>query len=124
MDTIFNLHDWIGANRAHGTEVKNCEENQHRLLQIRTDVSGGVASKNLNHLSPHMQAGALMAFDKEVDNVEDIQGRPGEEKDHADTHQNPKGSSKVRACVYLGHYEYEFFYVIVMSSTLNDIKYT
>ena len=49
-----------------------------------------------------MQAGALMAVDKEVDNVEDIQGRPGEEEDHADTHQNPKGSSKVRICVYLG----------------------
>ena len=94
MDTIFNLHDWIGANRAHGAEVKNCEENQHRLLQIRTDVS-----KKSNHLSPHMQAGALMAVDKEVDNVEDIQGRPGEEEDHADTHQNPKGSSKVRICI-------------------------
>ena len=88
MDTIFNLHDWIGANRAHGTEVKNCEENQHRLLQIRTDVSGGVASKH-QKLGPHMQAGALMAVDKEVDNVEDIQGRPGEKEDHADTHQNP-----------------------------------
>ena len=98
MDTIFNLHDWIGANRAHGTEVKNCEENQHRLLQIRTDVSGGVASKH-QKLGPHMQAGALMAVDKEVDNVEDIQGRPGEEEDHADTHQNPKGSSKVRICI-------------------------
>ena len=58
-----------------------------------------------------MQAGALMAVDKEVDNVEDIQGRPGEKEDHADTHQNPKGSSKVR--MYSLGNEYEFFYVMV-----------
>ena len=69
------------------------------IVSCRSEQMWAVVSKNLNHLDPHMQAGALMAVDKEVDNVEDIQGRPGEEEDHADTHQNPKGSSKVRICI-------------------------
>ena len=59
------------------------------IVSCRSEQMWAVVSKNLNHLDPHMQAGALMAVDKEVDNVEDIQGRPGEEEDHADTHQNP-----------------------------------
>ena len=32
------LHDGVGANRAHGKEVKNCEEDQHCLLD-RYDLS-------------------------------------------------------------------------------------
>ena len=37
----------------------------------------------------HMKTGPLVAVDKEIDNVEDVQGRPGEEEDHAHAHQNP-----------------------------------
>ena len=37
-----------------------------------------------------METGPLMAIDKEVDNVEEIQGSPREEEEHAYTHQNPE----------------------------------
>ena len=37
----------------------------------------------------HMKTGPLVAVDKQIDNVEDVQGRPGEEEDHAHAHQNP-----------------------------------
>ena len=37
----------------------------------------------------HMKTGPLVAVDKQIDNVEDVQGRPGEEEDHAHTHQDP-----------------------------------
>ena len=37
-----------------------------------------------------MQTGPLMAIDEEVDNVEEVQGSPGEEEEHAHTHQNPE----------------------------------
>ena len=37
-----------------------------------------------------METGPLMAINKEVDNVEEIQGSPGEEEEHAHTHQNPE----------------------------------
>ena len=37
----------------------------------------------------HMKTGPLVAVDKEIDNVEDVQGRPREEEDHAHAHQNP-----------------------------------
>ena len=36
-----------------------------------------------------MKTGPLVAVDKQIDNVEDVQGRPGEEEDHAYAHQNP-----------------------------------
>ena len=39
--------------------------------------------------NPHMQTGPLVAIDEEVDDVEEVQGRPGEEEQHAHTHQNP-----------------------------------
>ena len=37
-----------------------------------------------------METGPLMTIDKEVDNVEEIQGSPREEEEHAHTHQNPE----------------------------------
>ena len=39
--------------------------------------------------NPHMQTGPLVTIDEEVDDVEEVQGRPGEEEQHAHTHQNP-----------------------------------
>ena len=29
-----SLHDWVGADRAHGKEVEDCEEDQHCLLKL------------------------------------------------------------------------------------------
>ena len=38
----------------------------------------------------HMQTGPFVAIDKEVNDVEEVQGSPGEEEEHADAHQNPE----------------------------------
>ena len=40
--------------------------------------------------NPHMQTGPLVTIDEEVDDVEEVQGRPGEEEQHAHTHQDPE----------------------------------
>ena len=40
--------------------------------------------------NPHMQTGPLVTIDEEVDDVEEVQGRPGEEEQHTHTHQNPE----------------------------------
>ena len=59
--------------------------NTSRNISITTSRKSSKKS-----FASHMETGPLMAIDKEVDNVEEIQGSPGEEEEHAHTHQNPE----------------------------------
>ena len=112
MDTIFNLHDWIGANRTHGTEVKNCEENQHRLLQIRTDVSGGVASTNQIILVLTCRLVPSWPLTKRSTMLKIFKGAQEKKKIMLTPIRILKDHQRSEYVSTLGN-EYEFFYVMV-----------
>ena len=96
------LHDGVGADRAHGKEVENCEEDQHCLLKDTicqnwgsnktNNVNPTTINKNASSARIDLCSRIFAGLDQEVDDVEDVEGSPREEEHNAHTNQDSERS--------------------------------
>ena len=66
-----------------------------------------------------MQTGALVAIDEEVDNVEEVQGSPGEEEEHAHAHQNPEKDQTEYLCAATFLRYRRYFFILLQLKNCN-----